>query len=178
MNINQKSAAFTGHRLSKLPLALQKEKRHLLINALSSAVNELYNDGYTVFYSGMCTGVDLWGARCVLEFKNTHPDVKLVCAIPFEGHSAALNGEEKALYDSIVKNADSVVVLRGRLPYSERARAFNQRNCYMVKNSDALIAVFDRSKNEKSGTANTVKMAYEKGIRIIFIDPESLASIT
>lgn len=174
MNINQKSAAFTGHRLSKLPLALQKEKRHLLINALYSAINELYNDGYTVFYSGMCTGVDLWGAMCVLEFRKEHPDVKLICAIPFKSHSASLKGEERALYDRIVENADSVVVLKGDLPYYERARAFNQRNYYMVKNSDALIAVFDRSKNEKSGTANTVKMAYDKGIRIIFIDPESL----
>lgn len=174
MNIEIKSAAFTGHRTSKLPHDLVNERLDKLIRKLKTAIYTLYQDGYTVFYSGMCQGVDLWAAKCVLELKRVRPEVKLICAIPFSSHASLVKGADKLLYDEILNGADESVILKNTVSRSEMPRAFNDRNRYMIEHSDALIAVYDLKSGQTGGTANTIKMAQNKGMRIILIDPTKI----
>ncbi len=168
------SAAFTGYRISKLPFEPTAENITRLKAKLTEAVSALYSKGYRTFYSGMCNGVDIWGAEAVLEFKKDFPDVSLICAVPFEGHADKLKGGELEAYRRITDNALRVDVLKGRITYREMARAFNERNKYMVDNSDALIAVCNKDSLTPGGTANTVKMAQKKGIEILFVNPEEI----
>ena len=168
------SAAFTGYRISKLPFEPTEENIHRLKAKLKEAVNALYLKGFRTCYSGMCNGVDIWGAEAVLEFKKEFTDVSLICAVPFEGHGDKLKGEELETYKRITDNALRVDVLKGRITYREMARAFNERNKYMVDNSDALIAVCNKDSLTPGGTANTVKIAQKKGIDIIFVNPEEI----
>ena len=166
------SAAFTGYRISKLPFEPTEENIARLKKKLNEAVKALYERGFRIFYSGMCNGVDIWGAEVVLELKKDCPDVELICAVPFEGHADKLKGEELEIYKRITANALRVDILKGRITYREMARAFNERNKYMVDNSEALIAVCNKASLTPGGTANTVKMAEKKGIEIIFVNPE------
>ncbi len=166
------SAAFTGYRISKLPFEPTQENIDTLKAKLKTAVSSLYQKGFRVFYSGMCNGVDIWGAEVVLEFKKEFPDISLICAVPFEGHGDKLKGAELEIYQNIMNSAMRVDVLKGRITYREMARAFNERNKYMVDNSNALIAVCNKDSLTPGGTANTVKMAQKKGIDIIFVNPE------
>ena len=168
------SAAFTGYRISKLPFEPTSENINRLKAKLKEAVNTLYLKGFRTFYSGMCNGVDIWAAEAVLEFKKEFPDTALICAVPFEGHSDKLKGDELEAYRRITDNALRVDILKGRITYRETARAFNERNKYMVDNSDALIAVCNKDSLTPGGTANTVKMAQKKGIDIIFVNPEKI----
>lgn len=169
-----KSAAFTGYRVSKLPFEPTEENVGKLKENLKAAVRSLYEKGFRFFYSGMCNGVDIWAALAVLDVKKELSDIELICAVPFEGHADKLKGQELEEYNGILSKAYKAVVLRGRVTYKELARAFNERNKYMVDNSDALIAVCNGEKMTPGGTANTVKMAKKKGIEIIFIDPEEI----
>lgn len=168
------SAAFTGYRPSKLPFALTDENIEKLKGKIKEAVTTLYKRGFTCFYSGMCTGVDIWAAEVVLELKESFPDISLICAIPFEGHSDALGIAELEKYKRITSEADRVSVLKGRIDFRGAGRAFNARNKYMVDNADALIAVCNKDNMISGGTANTVKMAEKKNIEIIFIDPSDI----
>lgn len=169
-----KSAAFTGYRISKLPFAPTEENIGRLKERIKSTVKELYCEGFRFFYSGMCNGVDIWAALAVLEVKEEFPDISLICAVPFEGHGDKLKGDELEEYNKILSKAYRVDILKGRITYKELARAFNERNKYMVDNSEALIAVCGSDNMTPGGTANTVKMAKKKGIEIIFIDPGTI----
>ncbi len=168
------SAAFTGYRISKLPFTPTEENIGKLKEKIKSTVKALYCEGFRFFYSGMCDGVDIWAAEAVLEVKEEFSDISLICAVPFEGHADRLRGYELEEYNRILSKAYRVDILKGRITYREIARAFNERNKYMVDNSDALIAVCNGDNMTPGGTANTVKMAKKKGIEIIFIDPEAI----
>lgn len=175
MNLTQQnSAAFTGYRTTKLPFAPTEENVSKLKYKLTEAINAVYEKGVRYFYSGMCQGVDIWAAEAVLEFKKTHPDVEIICAIPFEGHADSLKGKALEEYENIVKKSFRADCLKGRISYREMARAFNERNNYMVSNSDFLIAVCNERSISPGGTANTVKMAQKKNMKIIFVDPSEI----
>ena len=71
---------FTGHRPEKLT-------RHecQVIKDLEAAIKKAIADGHNVFISGMAPGVDIWAAEIVLHLRDEGADIKLICAIPFEG---------------------------------------------------------------------------------------------
>ena len=66
-----KSCCFTGHRPEKLNISEFKTKR-----LLKTAINNAIEKGYTVFYSGMARGIDMWGAEIVLKYKKKNKDKK------------------------------------------------------------------------------------------------------
>lgn len=167
----KKTAAFTGYRTTKLPFSPTEENVMRLKNKLKEAIRTAYNGGVRYFYSGMCRGVDIWAALSVLELKEELTDIELICAVPFEGHADSLKGAELTEYNYITSRANRTDCLKGRISYREFARAFNERNYYMVSNSCLLIAVCTEGAISPGGTANTVKMAQKKGIDIIFVDP-------
>ena len=53
--------------------------------ALAETLRQLYAEGYRVFISGMAVGFDLAAAEAVLALREAYPEVRLVCAVPFEG---------------------------------------------------------------------------------------------
>ena len=126
----ERSVAFTGYRTSKLPFLPTEQNISALKRMLCRAVKIFYERGYDTFYSGMCVGTDIWAAQAVLKMKEFYPDLKLICAIPFAGHDKKLTNDEKRQYFEITSNADRVDILKGVIPQSETARAFNERNSH------------------------------------------------
>ncbi len=131
---------FSGHRF--YVGADADEKR------LTVAVRAAYDDGYRVFISGMAEGFDLAAAEAVVRLRDEHPEVRLVAAVPFEGHYAD-------------PRADEIVVLE---PKYKRG-CYYRRDEWMVDRSTRLICYYDRSKGG-TGTRYTVKYALSRGLEI------------
>ena len=74
------SVCFTGHRPEKLarPEAVIRQE-------LAQQILQAVEDGFHTFISGMARGVDIWAAELVLQLRAQRPELRLVCACPYEG---------------------------------------------------------------------------------------------
>ena len=158
MNIpmsKETTASFTGHRHYDF------SNRETIRSRLSSAILEAYGLGYRNFISGFAVGIDMLAAEVVVSLKDSHPDIRLIAAIPFDGQAARFSVFDKRRYDRLMAKADDVIVL------SEHyfTRCFLERDEFMVNNSSRLIAYYDG--REKGGTYYTVKKAREQNIHIV-----------
>lgn len=147
--------AFTGHRPEKLNTP-EWEVRKLL----RQAVEQAYTDGFNVFLSGVARGVDLWAADIVLLMKEEHPDIKLMCAVPFIGYDSRWSDKQRSECQRILKNADHVVTVCNG--YSDGC--FQRRNEWLVDHASRLIAVWN---GKPSGTGNAVRYALAQKVEVI-----------
>ncbi len=107
----------------------------------------------------------------MLALREKHPELKLHCILPCVGQERSWTEEAKALYFSIVKQADSRV-------YTSRTYYKNcmlDRNRFMVERSDLLLAVY--SGISSGGTAYTVNYARRLGRKVIILDPLTMDAI-
>lgn len=131
---------------------------------LETAVRAAASDGYRTFVSGMAAGFDLAAAECVLRLRASGADVRLVCAVPFAGHS---NDED------VLAAADEVHILAPRYSHG----VFYRRNEWMVARAGRLVCWYDASSSgSSSGTRHTVRAALAGGLEIVnlFRPPASL----
>jgi len=168
--LDRKTCAFTGHRPKIFPWGYNESDFRCvkLKEELTKQIRLLVRKGYTDYLSGMALGVDVWAAQTVLALREKHPDLKLHCILPCVGQERSWNDEAKALYYSIVKQADSRV-------YTSRSYYKNcmfDRNRFMVDHSDLLLAVY--SGITSGGTANTVNHARQRDRNLIILDPLSM----
>lgn len=148
---------FTGHRPEKLELPPEDIKR-----LLRASINAAIEEGYTTFITGMARGIDMWAAEIVLDERNKNSDIKLVCAVPYNGFEKKWSAHERALFYSIIEKCDFVkYVCDG---YSRAC--YQIRNIYMVDRSSLVIAAFC---GEAGGTRNTLDYAMKKGVRVFNI---------
>lgn len=112
--------------------------------------------------SGMALGYDLYFANICVKL-----GIPFIAAIPFLGQEKMWPESSKRIYNSLLNKAESVVIV-SEGGYS--AAKMQIRNCWMVDNSDKVLACWDQS---EGGTGNCVK--YAKSVKspkdIIFIDP-------
>ncbi len=149
---------FTGHRPEKL---LREEKD--IKTELETQIRRMIAEENRVFISGMARGVDIWAAEIVLNIRDEGADVKLICAVPYEGFEKGWNENWQYRYSKILKTANFVkYVCDG---YSRSC--FQIRNEWMVNHAAAVIAVFH---GEKGGTKNTVNYARKIGVPVILIE--------
>ena len=142
--------AFSGHRSY---VENQNSK-------LEQTIERLYNEGYTIFMSGMADGFDLAAAEAVLQLKRRLPDIKLHCIIPFKGHIYTLSRRAQARYKVVREAADVVIELAER----RDERSYFVRNDYLIDKADALLCYYS---GKRSGTGYTVKKAIKKCIKIV-----------
>ncbi len=149
---------FTGHRPKGLPWGYDEEKESCLLfkNVMFSIIEKAIINGYTYFISGMTLGVDMICTEIVLELKKKYKNVVLECAIPCLNQEKKWSSSQQERYRKIFKKADVVhYVSENEYTYN----CMNDRNNYMVEQSDVVIAVWN---GKPSGTGNTVKMAVWK----------------
>lgn len=159
MNIENKTAAFTGHRTEKLPENLNKLKENIEIEVLSAV-----KQGYSTFYTGMAYGFDLIAGAVVLEMKK-ETDLQLIAAVPFHGQEKNFSNDDKEEYGRILGLCDEVVYC-----YEVFHRGvYHQRNRLMVDNSSLVIAYCDGT----GGTQYTVNYAQKKGLLVKNLFPIS-----
>lgn len=136
----------------------------------------------------MATGFDLAAARAVEDFRKIHPDVYLICAVPFHYQSASYDFEDKIIYDRLLSSADEVHTLSDHYSHG----CYFRRDDWMVEHSSRIICWYDSAKKSRKksaenstkngaenitkniskksasgGTRYTVKKALTEGIEIV-----------
>jgi len=146
---------FTGHRPEKIHTNTENVK-----SALQREIMTAIREGKTSFISGMSRGVDLWAAEIVLALKETNPDIRLVCAIPFKGFETRWSAAWQHQYTEILKKADEVHFICSGFSYY----SYQARNVWMVNHASRVIAVWN---GEKGGTKNTILYAEKSGVNVV-----------
>lgn len=158
---------FTGHRSKGLPWGYDETKESCILfkRVMTSIIEKAIENGYTYFISGMALGVDMICAEIVLELKKKYKNVMLECAIPCINQEKKWSSFQQERYRNILKKAD-VVNYVSETEYTNTC--MNDRNNYMVEQSDVVIAVWN---GKPSGTGNAVKMAKNAGKKVRIVDP-------
>ena len=138
---------FTGHRPEKLKIGPD-----LLIRRLDEAITASIGRGYTTFISGAAKGVDLWAAELVLERRLSRPEIRLVCAVPYQGFGLHWKDGYSELFARVIQAADAVRYVCDSYSRS----AYQCRNEWMVDRSSLLIAAYT---GVSGGTRNTIEYA-------------------
>ena len=149
---------FTGHRPEKL-----SRTERAIKSDLKKEIKQAIKDGYTVYLTGMARGTDLWAAEIVLALRKRNKDLKLICAVPYEGFELRWSEHWQNLYRQILAEADLVKVIgNGYHP-----GIFQIRNEWMVDRSTRVIAVYN---GQAGGTKNTICYADRHSIPVRSID--------
>ena len=135
----------------------------------------LYEKGVRQFWVGGALGVDMWAGEILLRLKEQpeYSEIKLMVALPFEGHDANWDERSKKRLAFLVRHSEKTVVVgeKGQTPEAN----YRQRNEYMVDQANCLLAVYDNDRSIRSGTGMTVSYAQRKNLPIIFVHPDTAA---
>lgn len=149
-----KSCCFTGHRVLKVTPELVSRLRNTII--------DLHEQGVTEFINGAALGFDQLSSKAVIDLRSEYGDIHLHLLLPcpadeqVKGWHKAQIGE----YMKILDEADSVTVLSEH--YTEDC--MKRRNERLVELADCCVCYCN---NPRSGTGQTVRMAENKGIKVI-----------
>ena len=160
----------TGHRPEGFPFPPEDRESHLQYKKrLYDAVQDLLEQGYRYFITGMADGVDTDFAIAVLFYKKQYENVKLEAALPYPYQQRY--AKSKTVKEQILSSCDCVTVVSDKY----FSGCMQKRNCYMVDQANVVLAVWNGEK--KGGTWNTIAYARQKRktIRYIMLDePEQM----
>ena len=159
----EQTACFTGHR------HLPQDKQDDVASLLSRAINEAYINGYRRFMCGGALGFDTIAALQVLEFRNKHPDIRLILVIPCLDQAKRWSDHDRRIYDRISAQADEKIVLSPEYFHG----CMQTRNRYMVDHSSLCICYLY---SLRGGTSYTVRYAVFRDIPVInlaMVHPQS-----
>ena len=167
---------FTGYRPHRFPFEQDGLRPEHVKHALRRQIRRLFHEGYRVFITGMCVGVDLWAAAEVLALQNLHPDIRLIAAVPFAGQERRWAAADQQEYRRILAGCTRVETLfTADEAQKYPAQCYRNRNRWMVDNADTVMAVYTPiDTDRRSGTAATVHYARKKLKRIVYIHPTTL----
>ena len=150
-----KSVCFTGHRNVKVT--------DELVSLLGKTLTDLIENGAVDFYAGGALGWDMLCEQVVLDLREEFPQIKLHLILPCspEEQTARWNHSQKVEYYNFLKTADTVEYTSTH--YYDGC--MKVRNARLVELADCCVCYYDN--RSRSGTGQTVRMAVEKGIRII-----------
>jgi uncharacterized phage-like protein YoqJ len=154
MREKMETAAFTGHRViatADVPTLRQR---------LEDTVAELAERGITRFLSGGALGFDTLAALAVLKRREADPRIKRIIVQPCRDQAAKWRDNDKQAYQEIIEAADEVICLSEEY-YDGCMKA---RNEWLAEHSAVCVAYLTR---RRSGVAQTVRFAAERGLEII-----------
>lgn len=154
----RKSACFTGHRNFT---GNTKNLDTRLYDILERAINK---KSVADFYCGGAVGWDELSAQTVLKLREVYPHIELHLILPCsnEEQTAKWTKEQKAEFFRILGLANSVEYTSEHY-YNGCMKV---RNARLVELADFCFCFLDTNR-QKSGTAQTVRMAQRKKIMII-----------
>jgi uncharacterized phage-like protein YoqJ len=183
------SMAFTGHRPKRFTPEVVPIVQSHLVDLVKNA-HEIYK--VDEFISGMALGVDQWAAQAVLHYRESHPEVKLIAAVPFAAQSNLWQEEDRKAWRRILKAADEIwltdrreqvdleeMKLRVRQaeasPLTRQAAAMllDRRNRWMVDHTGQLHGIWDEQPS--GGTYNCIRYARKVGREVHFFNPFAAA---
>lgn len=155
----RKSACFTGHRTIKTDM-------NSFSALLLSVIEQMITDrNITDYYAGGAYGFDSIASLSVLQLKEKYPEVRLHLILPCsdEEQTDGWNTKRKTEFENILGLADSVEQVSERY-YNGCMKA---RNARLVELASDYCICYWNSKDFRSGTGQTVRMAQKKGIEVI-----------
>lgn len=152
--VPESTACFTGHR--NLRMADLPEIRSRVAGAISQA----YENGYRTFLCGGARGFDTLAALEVLNFRDSHPDIRLVIAVPCSTQTDRWTEEDRNVWQYVCDKADDVNVLSE----SYYNGCMQARNRYMVDASSLCLCYLVRF---EGGTWSTVRYALHRGLLLM-----------
>ena len=157
----KKTVCFTGHRILS-------ENSKKLFDRLYPILEQLVTkQGVTDFYAGGAIGFDTIAAKCVLRLRDVlkgKAEVRLHLVLPCcnEEQSQNWTAEQKYEFRCILQRADSVEYTAQK----HDPHCMGRRNARLVEcATDYCVCYYDI--NHRSGTAQTVNLAKQKGLQII-----------
>ena len=154
------AVAFTGHRPETIPYIIDTDSDQYfhLEKVIWQEVHKYINAGYTTFYCGAARGADMLCGEIILSEKETkHPELKLVCAIPFKEQARGWDYMERIQYRELLRRADRIV----------RVCDSYQRGCYL-KAPRTYFGADQRTRclQQVPSERNRTKAARETGFRL------------
>lgn len=154
----------TGHRPDKLYGYDISDIRYLFLKQKIKKI--LIDKQATEGITGMAMGADMIFALAIIDLKDEGYNIKLRCAIPCLKHTSKwFDKKTLNMYNYILSRADEKIIVSER---NYDNFVMQQRNEYMVDNSDKIIAVYNGS---SGGTKNCIDYALSKNKEIIHITP-------
>lgn len=155
--INEKTCCFTGHR--KLPVEELPQIRARLRDIIAYMVRE---KGVDTFIAGGALGFDTLSAQAVVQARAEDPRLRLVLAIPCRNQDLKWGPKDKAVYQTLLHQADEVLVLSDEYTNT----CMRERNCFMVDHS-AYCVCYLENRSPRSGTAFTAEYAQGQGREVV-----------
>ena len=167
----------TGYRPSKLPNTYGYDLNNTGYKKLSQAIIDVlfviamfnHNKDFTLI-SGMALGVDQLYVKTAIKLKQLWAknfNIKITAAIPCRGQELKWPMQSRELYHELLKECNFVKYVHNGL-YTPSC--MDERNHWMVDNSDVAIAVWD---GKSGGTANCIRYAKQKHKNIYYINPNN-----
>lgn len=149
----------TGHRPERFPFKRNEDTKAFVAyqERLLNVVQNLIDDGYNHFISGMAEGADIDFVYAVLKLR-TEETITLEAALPCP-YSTKKTTDKSRLLNII----DKITIVSDHYYKG----CMQKRNKYMVDQSDLVIAVWDGK--TVGGTWNTIKYAKSKEKQVIYI---------
>ena len=156
MRLLPKTCFFTGHRVIGVEdrATIKKQLEQEIVKAIAGEVS--------VFIAGGAVGFDMIAAETVLRLKKEYP-IQLSLYLPCKNHDILWNEGERLRLEYIKSMADEIYYVTHE---EYKDGCMKKRNMAMVEASDMCIAYI---KSNHSGTAQTLKMAEEKNLKIVKI---------
>ena len=151
-----RSISFTGHR--KL-----SEDASLLTQRLYQRLKEEIQNGATNFNTGGALGFDSIAAAVILKLREVYPQIRLNLILPCsnEEQTEKWSEKEKQEFYRILALADTVEYTSEHY-YNG---CMKKRNLRLVELADICFCYWNGG--QRSGTAQTVRMAQRKNIMVV-----------
>lgn len=152
-----KTICGTGHRpqhISSFGTAKDDIKKFISENNVGKVI------------SGMALGYDTILAEAVIELKEQGAELILEAAVPCNNQDCKWLEKDRIKYKNILSKCDTVTLLQQEYT----ADCLQNRNKYMVDNSDIILAYWNGKQN--GGTYNCIKYAKSKNKKIVNIYKE------
>ncbi len=163
-NQMKRAICFTGHR------ALPCDQLPALLRELERVLEIAIMQGFVDFYAGGALGWDTYCAQLVLDLRERYPAIALHLVLPCsrEEQTARWTQRQRIAYDCILRQADSCEFVEE----TYTSTCMRKRNRRLVELADCCIC-YCREMNGHTGTAQTLRMARQKGIPIINLFDQS-----
>lgn len=152
-----KTACFTGHR------SITSDIQRLREDMYEKLERAIINGGIVDYYAGGALGFDTLAAETVLKLRDKYPQITLNLVLPCRSEDQTLKWteEQREAFFSIKSRADTVELTADRY-YSG---CMQKRNARLVELAEFCFCYWDSS-NQRSGTAQTVRYALNKPIKV------------
>lgn len=173
--VKEKTCFFAGHRPYRFTYLPEEEKEFFdtLTGKIEKTVQELFEKGFDTFLCGGKIGFDIMCSEAVIKLKKKHPEVRLVCMLPFENHHTDFPSEWQSRFIKILDACDFIDYVSP----IDIMGCYYDRNQKMIDNSEYMVTYFD---GKGGGTARVVAAAQSGKLKIInlFDEPPVPENIT